>query len=83
INYLIPEDQSVKKGPNTLISLVHHYFATHGLGEKRVVIHADNCVGQNKNNAMIKYLSWRVMNGLHDTITYSFMVPGHTKFGPN
>ena len=62
---------------------MHHYFTHYGLGEKRIVIHADNCSGQNKNNAMIKYLMWRIENGLHNKITYSFMVAGHTKFSPD
>ena len=62
---------------------MHHYFEKHGLGEKRVIIHADNCSGQNKNNAMIMYLAWRIANNLHDKIIYSFMVAGHTKFTPD
>jgi len=28
-------------------------------------IHADNCSGQNKNNLMIAYLTWRVMMGYY------------------
>ena len=32
---------------------------------------------------MIMYLVWRVMNNLHEEITYSFMVAGHTKFSPD
>jgi hypothetical protein len=66
-----------------VISLVDHYFKTHGLGEKCLIIHADNCSGQNKNNAMIQYLTWRVINGFHDQIKYCFMVAGHTKFSPD
>src|SRR6266496_2694645 len=53
------------------------------MGETNLVIHADNCAGQNKNNAMIMYLAWRVACGLHTKITYSFMVAGHTKFSPD
>ncbi|KAF0535459.1 chaperonin: PROVISIONAL [Gigaspora margarita] len=83
INYLIKESELVGKGANTVISLVHNYFELHGLGEKRLVIHADNCSGQTKNNAMIAYLAWRVLTGLHDSITYCFMVAGHTKFSPD
>ena len=26
---------------------------------------------------------WRIENGLHNKITYSFMVAGHTKFSPD
>src|SRR4051812_8043370 len=32
---------------------------------------------------MIQYLAWRVLKGKHKKITYSFMVPGHTKFSPD
>src|SRR5256885_9169956 len=32
---------------------------------------------------MIMYLMWRVMNDLHEEITYSFMVADHTKFSPD
>jgi hypothetical protein len=32
---------------------------------------------------MIQYLAWRVLTGLHDSITYCFMVAGHTKFSPD
>lgn len=62
---------------------MHNYFELYGLGEKEIIIHADNCSGQNKNNAMIQYLAWRVLKGFHKRITYSFMVPGHTKFSPD
>jgi len=62
---------------------VHNYFELYSLGEKEIIIHADNCSGQNKNNAMIQYLAWRVLTGKHKKITYSFMVPGHTKFSPD
>ena len=83
INYLIEESEHVGKGADTVISLVHNYFELHSLGEKSLIIHADNCSGQNKNNAMIQYLAWRVMTKKHERIRYSFMVPGHTKFSPD
>ena len=66
-----------------MISLVHNYFEQYSLGEEEIMIHADNCSGQNKNNAMIQYLAWRVLTGKHKRITYSFMVAGHTKFSPD
>ena len=46
-------------------------------------LHTDNCCGQNKNNTMMQYLSWRVMTGRHTKITLSFLVVGHTKFSPD
>ena len=49
VNYLIDEACNTGKGTNTIISLLHHFLATHGLGETSVHFHADNCCGQNKN----------------------------------
>ena len=83
INYLIDEASDTGKGANTIVSMLHHFFAVHGLGETTVHLHADNCVGQNKNNTMLQYLLWRVMVGLHHSITLSFLVVGHTKFSPD
>ena len=77
------ESQYIGKEADTVISLVHNYFEQYSLGEEEIVIHADNCSGQNKNNAMIQYLAWRVLTGKHKRITYSFMVSGHTKFSPD
>ena len=53
INYLIDEAVDVGKGANTVVSMLHHFFSHHGLGEKDVHLHTDNSVGQNKNNTMI------------------------------
>ena len=53
INYLIDEAVDVGKGANTVVSLLHHFFETHSLGEEHVHLHADNCAGQNKNNTMM------------------------------
>ena len=53
------------------------------MSETNLIIHANNCAGQNKNNAMIMYLAWRVACELHTKITYSFMVADHMKFSPD
>ena len=45
VNYLLDESQTIGKngkmahGPNSVISMLHHYFATHGLGEKSCFIY--------------------------------------------
>ena len=54
INYLIDESVDTGKGANTVISLLHHFFGHHGLGEVEVDLHADNCAGQNKNNIVLQ-----------------------------
>ena len=66
-----------------MVSQLHFFFEKHGLGEKEVFLHADNCTGQNKNNCIIQYLMWHCMTGRHTKITLSFLVVGHTKFAPD
>ena len=83
VNYLIDEADFPGKNANTVISLLDHFFDHHGVGEKTAYLTADNCVAQNKNNAMIQYLMYRVLTGLHDRIELSFLVVGHTKFSPD
>ena len=83
VNYLIDEADFPEKGSNTVISLIDHFFSVHGLGETHAYLSADNCVGQNKNNALLHYLLFRTMIGLHNQIDLSFMIVGHTKFAPD
>jgi hypothetical protein len=83
ITYLIDEACDTRKGANTIVSLLHHFLQVHGLGESEVHLHADNCVGQNKNNTMLQYLLWRTIVGLHAKINLSFLIVGHTKFAPD
>jgi hypothetical protein len=83
VNYLIDENDFIDKGSDTVISMLDHFFENHGLGEDHSFLTADNCVGQNKNNAMLQYLMYRVMTGKHQSINLSFMLVGHTKFAPD
>ena len=66
-------------GANAVISMLHHYFDIHSAHEGKCHLHADNCVGQNKNRYLIGYLTWRVITGLHKHIILSFMRVGHTR----
>ncbi len=81
--FLTDESETKGKGSLAVISMLDAFFRLHGLGECAAHLHADNCVGQNKNNYLIWYLMWRVMNGLHEKIALTFMPPGHTKFSPD
>ncbi len=81
--FLTDESETKGKGSLAVISMLDAFFRLHGLGECEARLHADNCVGQNKNNYLMWYLMWRVMNGLHEKITLTFMPPGHTKFSPD
>ena len=84
-NYLVDESETIGKdgtkchGPNAVISMLDHFFSTHGLKESHCHCHADNCVGQNKNRYVMGYLAWRVITGKHQEITLSFMEVGHTR----
>ena len=59
INFLTDEAADCGKGANVVISQLHYFFSNHGLGEKVVYLHCDNCTGQNKNSFMVQYLMWR------------------------
>ena len=60
---VIDEASDVGKGANTVISFLHHFFQHHSLGEVDVGLHADNCVGQNKNNAVLQVRSFTYIYG--------------------
>ena len=85
VNYLLSETDTIGQdgknshNPNTVVSLLHHFFEHHGQGERECFLHADNCGGQNKNKTVVAYLAWRCLKGLHTKITLSFMIAGHTR----
>ena len=83
VNFLIDEAATTGKGANATISYTHYYFQHHRLGETDMRRNADNCSGQNKNNFFLWYLAWRIMMNLHNKILNSFLIAGHTKFGPD
>lgn len=83
VNYLIDEAENPGKGADCVVSLVHHYLDTYGCNEEEILLHADNCVGQNKNNATIHYLLWRTLTKRNKSTELSFMLAGHTKFSPD
>jgi len=84
VNYLVDEactigeNGSLSHGANSVISMLHHFFDQHSLGETKLELHADNCGGQNKNKSVVAYLCWRCIVGLHKEIVYTFMPAGHT-----
>ena len=71
------------KGADEVISMLHDYTARHTYGETVMQVHADNCGGQNKNNCFLHYLCWRCLVGLNTSISYAFMMVGHTRFAPD
>ena len=83
VNYLIDENDFPGKGANAVVSMVHHYLDFKLATCPHLLLHADNAVGQNKNNTLLGYLAWRVSTGRNRSLEMSFMLPGHTKFAPD
>ncbi|ETM98488.1 hypothetical protein PPTG_24606 [Phytophthora nicotianae INRA-310] len=48
-------------------------------GNKHLVVYADNCMGQNKNNHVIKFFVALVHMGVLERVDYKLFVKGHTK----
>ena len=70
-NYLIDENEVICKGANATISLLYHILETHGLRERNLFLHADNYIGQNKNNAVVHYFMRHVATGLQMSVQLS------------
>ena len=83
VNYLIDEADDIGKGANATVSLVHDYLEKYSLKEPNLLLHADNCIGQNKNDIFIQYLMWRIFTKRNHIFQFSFMLAGHTKFTPD
>ena len=49
-----------KGGPNSVISMLDYYFKNYVTINSNLIIYADNCPGQNKNQTVIGYLSYLV-----------------------
>ncbi|KAG3034244.1 hypothetical protein PC129_g3759 [Phytophthora cactorum] len=80
INYVYDETTS-GKGSEQINSMLHHYIRTMIVpsGKKKLIVYADNCSGQNKNNPVIKFMLAQVQMGILDRIDYKVFVKGHTK----
>ena len=82
-SYNFDESQSIGinstkiHGPNAVISMLDHFFDIHCLNEPTLHLHADNCMGHNKNHFVLGYLAGRVTS-IMIRITLSFMHVSHT-----
>src|SRR6218665_3493125 len=59
VNYIIDEAHLISKGSHAVVSYLHHFFESFGLGETDAQLHCDNCSGQNKNPVVL------CMEGMH------------------
>ena len=83
VNYLIDESDNPGKGANCVVSMLHHYLQKQSYSDQEILLHADNAVGQNKNNVMMQYLYWCILCGKNRKVKISFTIAGHTKFAPD
>lgn len=74
---------TLASGPTQLHATLFGQWLVIGLKEAKSHLHADESAVQNKNNAMLQYLLWRVMIGRHKKVTLSFLVVGHTTVLPD
>eukprot|EP01028_Stygiella_incarcerata_P005047 TRINITY_DN2174_c0_g2_i1.p1 TRINITY_DN2174_c0_g2~~TRINITY_DN2174_c0_g2_i1.p1 ORF type:complete len:551 (+),score=142.66 TRINITY_DN2174_c0_g2_i1:321-1973(+) len=68
------------KTPSAVASMLLDYInQSVGRHVRHVYMNADNTAGSNKNKTILALCSYLVAIGRFDTITYSFMIAGHTK----
>ena len=74
---------TANRGADNIVSCLNSYLKKYKIVDgsklKRLVIIADNCSGQNKNNCVIKYCCWLVEAGWCGEVVLVFLVKGHTK----
>eukprot|EP00835_Amoeboradix_gromovi_P005440 NODE_510_length_7452_cov_0.223990.p1 type:complete len:250 gc:universal NODE_510_length_7452_cov_0.223990:1606-2355(+) len=79
INYIYREDQGRKTSNNVATLLLDYIYCLPKEQRMNLILYADDSVGQNKNNTIIKLLSWMCLLGECNTIELKFMMKGHTK----
>jgi len=72
------------KGPNAVISYLDYYFKNISGYSEKLIVYADNCAAQNKNNYLLWYFHWLVHTcQLFKQVELNFLIAGHTKFSPD
>ena len=90
MNAYIWEEGEAARGADNIISCLYNDLLKRGVidleGENvrddalgHLVLAADNCSGQNKNKAMIKFCMWLREAGYVKKVTILFLIKGHTK----
>lgn len=80
VNYLLPESIELSKGSNTVVNLLYHNFSKGYEKITELSMHADNCIGQNKNNLVLFFLNFLILTSTFLKVELNFIVKGHTKF---
>jgi len=83
-NFLIDEGCKIGKGPNSVISMLNHYLMKNIPKDASIILYANNCSGQNKNQTVVGYLTYLVkVLRYYKRIELYFMLSGHTNFSPD
>ena len=83
--FLVPERDlmSYGKGPNATLSYVYYYLKNILSPTNKLVVYADNCAAQNKNNYLLWFFHWLVHTcNSYEEVEINFLLAGHTKFSP-
>ena len=59
-NYIIDEGHRIPKGPESTISMIHHYLTFNVPPDTSLIFYSDNCPGQNKNQYLIGFFVYLV-----------------------
>ena len=87
MNAYIWEEGEANRGADNIVSCLYLDLVRRGVihaGQqcrplKHLAIAADNCSGQNKNKAVIKFCCWLVEANYATKVTLLFLIKGHTK----
>ena len=84
MNAYIWHEQDGKRGMNNIASCLYKDYQRRGYfeggkHEDSLTVIADNCAGQNKNEAVIRFHLWLVEAGVFPTVRVVFLIKGHTK----
>lgn len=83
---MLYDQTTAGKGSSEVVSMLYRFLFSlrhRSFASRQVYFHADNCVGQNKNSAVIQFFLWCIANDIFDHIELKFMIKGHTKFSPD
>lgn len=83
---MLYDQTTAGKGSSEVVSMLYRFLVKDrnpGYASPHVSLHADNCVGQNKNSTVVHFLLWCVATGLLESVEMRFLVTGHTKFSPD
>lgn len=80
VKYLLPKSIELSKGSNTVVNLLYDRLMSDYKNVVELSLHADNCIGQNRNNLVLFFLNFLILTAAFKRIELNFMFKGHIKF---